>query len=132
MRLKNFVLWLTPLLFVAALFYWPLISVLDLGFGSHLTSSEPTEISVWPVLWFTIWQAVVSTLITLVLGIPGAYLLYRRNFRGAAVIRSLITVPFMLPSLVVAIAITELGALIGGLDPIVAIILAWFTVADPR
>ena len=124
LRLKNFVLWLTPLLFVAALFYWPLISVLDLGFGSHLTSSEPTEISVWPVLWFTIWQAVVSTLITLVLGIPGAYLLYRRNFRGAAVIRSLITVPFMLPSLVVAIAITELGALIGGLDPIVAIILA--------
>ena len=124
MRLKSFLLWAAPLTFVAVLFYWPLLRVLHLGFGSHLIGTIPTEISIWPVLWFTIWQALLSTLIALVLGIPGAYVLYRRNFKGAAVLRSLITVPFMLPSLVIAIAITELGALFGGLDPVVAIILA--------
>lgn len=124
MRLKSFLLWAAPLTFVAVLFYWPLLRVLHLGFGSHLIGTIPTEVSIWPVLWFTIWQALLSTLIALVLGIPGAYVLYRKTFKGAAVIRSLITVPFMLPSLVVAIAITELGALIGGLDPIVAIIMA--------
>jgi thiamine transport system permease protein len=117
-------LWAAPLTFVAVLFYWPLLRVLHLGFGEHLVGSSATEVSIWPVLWFTIWQALLSTLIALILGIPGAYVLYRKTFKGAAVIRSLITVPFMLPSLVVAIAITELGALIGGLDPIVGIILA--------
>ena len=124
MRLKGFLLWAAPLTFVAVLFYWPLLRVLHLGFGGHLVGTNPAEISIWPVLWFTIWQAVVSTALALILGLPGAYVLYRKTFRGAALIRSLITVPFMLPSLVVAIAITELGALIGGLDPVVAIILA--------
>jgi len=124
LRLKGFLLWAAPLAFVAVLFYWPLLRVLHIGFGSHFDGSSPTEISIWPVLWFTIWQAIVSTVIALALGIPGAYVLYRKTFRGASVIRSLITVPFMLPSLVVAIAITELGALIGGLDPVVAILLA--------
>jgi thiamine transport system permease protein len=124
LRLKGFLLWAAPLTFVAVLFYWPLLRVLHLGFGEHLVGTNPAEISIWPVLWFTIWQAVVSTALALILGLPGAYVLYRKTFRGAALIRSLITVPFMLPSLVVAIAITELGALIGGLDPVVAIILA--------
>ena len=124
LRLKSFLLWAAPLTFVAVLFYWPLLRVLHLGFGEHLVGSSATEVSIWPVLWFTIWQALLSTLIALILGIPGAYVLYRKNFKGASVIRSLITVPFMLPSLVVAIAITELGAIFGGLDPIVGIILA--------
>ena len=106
------------------LFYWPLLSVLNLGFKPNVIGSVPNEISIGPVLWFTIWQALVSTIICLLVGIPGAYVLYRKSFRGAAVIKALITVPFMLPSLVVAIAITEVGALVGGLNPIVAIIIA--------
>jgi thiamine transport system permease protein len=106
------------------LFYWPLLSVLNLGFKPNVIGSVPNEISIGPVLWFTIWQALVSTILCLLVGIPGAYVLYRKSFRGAAVIKALITVPFMLPSLVVAIAITEVGALVGGLNPIVAIIIA--------
>ncbi len=107
--------------FMAVLFYWPVVRVfaegLASGFGSNVQA-------VWPVLWFTIWQAVFSTLLCVLLGIPGAYLLYRKNFRFASAIRALISVPFMLPSLVVAIAIIQFGALVGGLNPIFAIILA--------
>ncbi len=106
---------------MGVLFYWPVVRVftegLAFGFGSNVQS-------VWPVLWFTIWQAILSTLLCVLLGIPGAYLLYRKSFRFASTIRALISVPFMLPSLVVAIAITQFGALFGGLNPIVAIILA--------
>jgi len=109
---------------MVVLFYWPLLNVLSLGFKPDLVGTVPNEIELWPVLWFTTWQALLSTLICLVLGIPGAYILYRKSFRGANVIRALITVPFMLPSLVVAIAISEVAALMGGLNPIVAIILA--------
>jgi len=103
------------------LFYWPLITVLVSGLSSGFGSTLP---SVWPILWFTIWQALVSTAICVLLGIPGAYLLYRRSFRFASTLRALISMPFMLPSLVVAIAITQLAAIFGGLNPIAAIILA--------
>ena len=109
---------------MVVLFYWPLLNVLNLGFKPDVVGSAPNEIELWSVLWFTTWQALLSTLICLVLGIPGAYILYRKSFRGANVIKALITVTFMLPSLVVAIAISEVAALMGGLNPIVAIILA--------
>lgn len=124
LRLNRKFLWLIPLIFIGLAFYYPVIAVLDLGVGSHFLSTNPSEIGVWPVLWFTAWQALLSTAICLVLGIPGAYVLYRKSFPGANLIRALITVPFMLPSLVVAIAITEFGNLVGGLSPITAIILA--------
>jgi thiamine transport system permease protein len=106
---------------MAILFYWPVVRVFTEGLASGFGSNVQ---AVWPVLWFTVWQAVLSTLFCVVLGIPGAYLLYRKSFRFASTIRALISVPFMLPSLVVAIAITQFGTLFGGLNPIVAIILA--------
>jgi thiamine transport system permease protein len=124
LRLSRKLLWFIPLIFVGFSFYYPVLSVLGLGFGNHFNASNPSEISVWPVLWFTIWQAVLSTVICLVLGIPGAYVLYRKSFPGVNLLRSLITVPFMLPSLVVAIAITEFSNLVGGVTPITAIIIA--------
>lgn len=109
---------------MVVLFYWPLLNVLALGLGPDIAGMVQNEASVWPVLWFTVWQAFVSTVICLAIGIPGAYVLYRKSFRGSAFVKTVITVPFMLPSLVVAIAVTEVAALIGGLNPVVAIILA--------
>lgn len=124
MRLKRVLLWSAPVLFMVVLFYWPLASVFNLALTADIVGTVPNEISVWPVLWFTVWQALVSTVICLLLGIPGAYVLYRKTFKGAAIIKSIITIPFMLPSLVVAIAVTEVSGLIGGIDPVVAIIFA--------
>ena len=109
---------------MAALFYWPLVNVFLLALGPDILGMVHNEASVWPVLWFTAWQAFVSTAICLVIGIPGAYVLYRKTFKGAAFIKAIITVPFMLPSLVVAIAITEVSAVLGGIDPVIAIIMA--------
>jgi thiamine transport system permease protein len=60
--------------------------------------------SVREILWFTIWQAALSTLLTLVIGLPGAYLLARYEFRGKSLLQALSGVPFVMPSLVVAAA----------------------------
>jgi thiamine transport system permease protein len=60
--------------------------------------------SIRDVLWFTIWQAAVSTLLTLIIGLPGAYLFARYEFRGKSLLRALTAVPFVLPTLVVAAA----------------------------
>lgn len=124
MRLKRVLLWSAPVVFMLVLFYWPLLNVFFLALGPDIAGMVHNESSVWPVLWFTVWQAFVSTAICLIIGIPGAYVLYRKSFRGSHFLQSIITVPFMLPSLVVAIAVTEVGALIGGIDPVIAIILA--------
>jgi len=78
---------------------------------------------------FTVWQAAASAVLAVVLGLPGAYLLYRCRFRGRAAVRALVTVPFVLPSIVVALAFRTLFAADGplgswGWDGSVAAILA--------
>ncbi|MER3513652.1 MAG: iron ABC transporter permease, partial [Chloroflexota bacterium] len=59
-------------------------------------------------LGFTVYQATLSTLITVILGLPGAYVFARYDFPGKALLRALTTVPFVLPTLVVATAFTAL------------------------
>ena len=120
---KHNWLWAIPLVFIGITFYLPVTTVLNLGFGSHLIGSNQ-EVGIWPVLWFTIWQALLSTLICLLIGIPAAYIFYRRSFPGSNFLRSIITVPFMLPSLIVAMAIIEMGRPFGGFNPVLAILIA--------
>src|SRR6478752_8611635 len=77
---------------------------------------------------FTVWQAAASAGIAVALGLPGAYLLYRCSFRGRAAVRALVTVPFVLPTIVVALAFRTLFAADGplggwGWDGSVAVIL---------
>jgi len=67
------------------------------------------------LVWFTIGQAAASAGICLVLGLPGAYLLYRCRFRGQRVLRALVTVPFVLPTVVVGLAFRTLFAADGPL-----------------
>ena len=103
--LNRKLLWAIPLTFVAVLFYWPIAKITSLGFsGDWLATLSETK--TLEVVWFTLWQAAVSTLVTLVIAIPGAYLLYRRSFSGQKLVKALITVPFVLPSIVVAVGFT--------------------------
>jgi thiamine transport system permease protein len=103
--LTRKLLWAIPLTFVAVLFYWPVVRVTSLGFAGDwlATLAEPKTLQ---IIWFTLWQAVVSTVLTVALAIPGAYLLYRRSFPGERLVKALITVPFVLPSIVVAVGFT--------------------------
>ncbi|MEY4554456.1 MAG: hypothetical protein RL197_883 [Actinomycetota bacterium] len=97
--------WSIPLIFLGVLFFWPLTNILSRGFAGdwalHLVDARD-----WQITWFTIWQALVSTALTLVLAVPGAYILYRKSFPGQRFLRSLITIPFMLPTIVVATGFT--------------------------
>lgn len=61
-------------------------------------------------LRFTIWQALVSALLSVVLAIPVARALARRQFRGRAVLVTLLGAPFVLP---VIAAIFGLIAVLG-------------------
>ena len=96
-----------PLAFLAFFFVFPLAEIVRRGLGSGggespwtvLTDSDTRQ-----VLWFTIWQAVASTALTILVAFPAAYVLGRYEFRGRSAVRALVTVPFVLPTVVVALA----------------------------
>ncbi|GDY62451.1 ABC transporter permease [Streptomyces avermitilis] len=68
------------------------------------------------VLWFTTWQAFASTALTLLIALPGAYVFARFDFRGKQVLRAVVTVPFVLPTVVVGTAFLALVGRGGLLD----------------
>lgn len=55
------------------------------------------------VIGFTAYQAALSTLVSVALGLPAAYLLARYEFRGRRTLRALTILPFVMPSIMVAI-----------------------------
>lgn len=59
-------------------------------------------------LWFTTWQAALSTMLSVLLALPGAYVFARYTFPGKELIKALTTVPFILPTVVVAAAFRAL------------------------
>ncbi|QPV63043.1 iron ABC transporter permease [Halosimplex litoreum] len=52
---------------------------------------------------FTAYQALLSTVAAIALGLPGAYVLARFEFPGRKTIRSLTALPFVMPTILVAI-----------------------------
>ncbi len=105
---------LAPIAFLVIFFVYPLLSILvvslapagqlDLtGFGTLLTSGYYRQ-----TLWFTLWQAAVSTGLTLALALPGAYVFARFSFPGKSLLLALATLPFLLPTVVVAAAFSAL------------------------
>jgi thiamine transport system permease protein len=97
----RFLLWLLPLTFLGLAFFYPLSRILALTLDPAAITSE-NLILTSNVLLFTFYQAALSTFLTLLLGLPSAFLFARYEFRGKAALRALTAVPFMLPTVVVA------------------------------
>src|SRR5688500_14040792 len=99
--LARTALWLLPLAFLFIAFFFPLTRILALTFDSSTLTPQNLLLAT-RVLVFTFYQASLSTLLTLLLGLPSAYLFARYDFHGKAFLRALTAVPFMLPTVVVA------------------------------
>ena len=97
---KNFawvlpaLLWAAPLLFLGVFFFWPLAKIFGAAVawlqGAGLQISRE---AVLRPLGFTVWQAALSTLLTMALGLPGAFVLGRYTFRGKKLLTVLTTIP---------------------------------------
>ncbi len=113
-RNLRFAIYLLPLAFLAAFFFYPLTRI----FGVSLTATDGGGLEALRklastdyyarTLWFTLWQAAVSTLLTVLLALPGAFAFARYEFRGKTLLRALTTVPFVMPTIVVAAAFSSL------------------------
>ena len=105
---------LIPAAFLVLFFAWPAATLVARGFhdGSAWTIDGFRTVfgsrRTWSAVGFTLGSAALSTVVCLLLGLPGAYLLYRCTFRGRDLLRALITVPFVLPTVVVGVAFGSL------------------------
>ncbi|MFM8389512.1 MAG: ABC transporter permease subunit, partial [Actinomycetota bacterium] len=90
-----------PGVFVGVFTVWPALATLRRGFD---ITAIATEGGLRGTVWFTTWQAVVSTVLTLVVGLPITWILSRHEFTGRRFVRALTLVPFVLPTLVVGLA----------------------------
>ena len=109
-RVGRLVLIAVPLSFLGYFFLYPVASILGIslfregGFSFSAFSAVASRASLRGAIWFTVWQAVASTLLTLVVAMPAAYVFARFSFPGKNFFRAAITVPFVLPTVVVGAA----------------------------
>ena len=110
-----------PLLFLIIFYFYPLGAIFHASLtwegGPALDALlarlfGPTTLRTFG---FTAGQALLSTALTLLLGLPGAYIFARYDFPGKRLLNALTTVPFVLPTVVVATAFT---AVLGPRSPI--------------
>ena len=103
---------LPPLLFLLIFYFQPLLRILLLSYSPGSGGGQSGHLftgSVYlRVLWFTFWQAALSTLLTVLLALPGAYVYAHYHFTGKRFLRALSTVPFVLPTMVTAAAFRAL------------------------
>ncbi|KUF08019.1 iron ABC transporter permease [Leucobacter sp. G161] len=103
-----------PVLFVGLFFLWPVVALVATGLtsdGQLDLGGIPEVLALdrsWKVLGNTLIQAILATAVAILLGVPAAYVLYRLQFRGRGMLRALLTVPFVLPAVVVGVAFTAL------------------------
>lgn len=99
--LPRFLLWLLPLIFLGTFFFYPFARIISLTFNIATLTAENLRLAS-DIFGFTLYQAALSTLLTVLLGLPSAYLFARFDFFGKSLLRALTAVPFMLPTVVVA------------------------------
>ena len=126
-KVRSLVL-LLPLLFLLLFFFYPLGNIFRLSLTGDALKELVTRPSFRSVLWFTVWQAAASTGLTLLLGLPAAYLFARYDFRGKTVLRAITTIPFVMPTVVVAAAFR---ALLGANGPLNQLLIASLHLTTP-
>jgi thiamine transport system permease protein len=113
-RLARLLIYAVLLAFLVLFYFYPLTSILTLSFApeGEISLEQVSQLFRTPrhlqTLWFTTWQAALSTLLTVVLALPGSYVFARYDFPGKPLIGALTTVPFVLPTMVVSLAFTAI------------------------
>lgn len=105
--------WLVPAGFLLVFLAVPLVALVGV-IADPTTLTSVVDAQLWRVAGLASLQAGTSVALTLVIGIPITALLYRYAFPGRRALLALVTVPFVLPTVVVGLALRALlGDLVG-------------------
>ena len=103
--------WVAPAAFLAVFLGYPLVvlvSTVASGSSAAAAWARLGSASLWQVTALAVVQALASTLLALLVGLPIANVVTRYRYRGRALSQALVTVPFVLPTVVVALAFRSL------------------------
>ncbi|WP_274585248.1 iron ABC transporter permease [Neisseria leonii] len=109
-RLSTFCLALLPLGFLLAMVAAPLaaLSLYDDGSGGVVWADVLADGYIRGRMVWTVVQAAVTAVLTLLLGVPAAWVLARLAFPGRALILRLLMLPFVMPTLVAGMGVLAL------------------------
>jgi len=132
----RFVVYAIPLLFLTIFFLYPLAAILRLSFAGDPTLAPSgaglarlfADSYYLEVIWFSTWQALLSTVLTLVIALPATYVFAHYRFPAKTLLRAIATAPFVLPTVVVAAAFK---ALLGPRDLLNTLLQAWLGFGEP-
>ncbi|WP_166985597.1 ABC transporter permease [Canibacter zhoujuaniae] len=100
-----------PVALLGLFFFWPLGVLLARGLGDPLSAAAVfAEARTLKVLSNTLLQALGATMISVVIGVPAGFVTHCLRFPGVRLLRGLLMIPFIMPTVVVALAF---GALYG-------------------
>ncbi|MFD9894983.1 ABC transporter permease [Amycolatopsis sp. NPDC059027] len=116
-----------PIAFLVVFFAWPVVAIVGRGFTAGGVGTVLGDAQTWRLAGFTVASAAGSTVIAVVAGLPVAYLLARVRLPGVTLVRTLVLVPFVLPTVVVGLAFRTIWP-DGGVFPLV-LANAFFNVA---
>lgn len=97
-------LWIAPTVFLVLILVIPTMAIILRGTTFEDFRDVLNNSTIKQALWFTTWQALASTVLTVLMALPATYVLSRFAFTGNRALQALITVPFLLPTVVVGAA----------------------------
>ena len=104
-----------PVAFLGYFFVYPIAAItlrgltVDGAIDLSLFADVITDTTLQGVARFTFWQALLSTILTVVTALPAAWVFARFTFPGKRVLEAATLVPFVLPTLVVGTAFLTLA-----------------------
>ncbi len=97
-----------PIVGLAVFYAWPFVNLVVAAVDVESVRTVLGRSRTWSIVWFTTWQAVVSTALTITLGLAPAWVIARYEFAGRRFLLSLLTAVFVLPTVVMGAAFLAL------------------------
>jgi thiamine transport system permease protein len=97
-----------PTIGLAVFYVWPFVTLIVEAVSLESVGTTLSRRRTWSIVWFTLWQAVLSTALTLIIGIAPAWVTARFEFVGRRLLLSLLTAVFVLPTVVMGAAFLAL------------------------
>jgi len=99
---------IAPALFLLVFLAIPTAAIVQRGASVDAFASIISNDGFRKVAWFTLWQTILSTVLTVACALPVTFILSRFSFTGKRLLLALITAPFLLPTVVVGTALFAL------------------------
>ncbi|WP_051062435.1 ABC transporter permease [Ilumatobacter nonamiensis] len=97
-----------PIVGLLVFYVWPFGNLIATAVDGESVRTVFGRSRTWSIVWFTTWQAVVSTALTLVVGLAPAWVIARFDFAGRRLLLGLLTAVFVLPTVVMGAAFLAL------------------------